>query len=64
MTRKWKDSIIELLKQNSEGMTISDISQECNISRQTVSLVLAELQGGNKIRIRRVAAAKLHYWVE
>ncbi len=62
MSSQWKGKIIELLKSHPDGLTVSDISKKCNISRTTASLVLAELRGAKEIRIRNVAAAKLHYW--
>ncbi len=62
MSSQWKEEIIELLKSHPDGLTVGDISKKCGISRTTASLVLAELQGAQEIRIRNVAAAKLHYW--
>ena len=56
-----KEAIINLLKKNTDGLTISDISKILGFSRNTVSVYLAELKGGNKIRIRSVGIAKLHY---
>lgn len=58
----WKEQITELLKKHPEGLTIKDFAIMANTSRHTVALALAELKGENKIIIRRVAAAKLHYW--
>ncbi len=62
MSSQWKGKITELLKSHPDGLTVSDVSKKCGISRTTASLVLAELQGAQEIRIRNVAAAKLHYW--
>lgn len=58
-----KDLVIELLKKNVDGLTIIEISRELKISRNTVAIVLAELKGAEKIRIRPVGKAKLHYWI-
>ena len=58
----WKEQITEILKQHSEGLSIGDLAEKTNTSRHTVSLALAELKGEKKITIRKVAAAKLHYW--
>ena len=57
-----KELVIELLKKNSDGLTIIEISRALKISRNTVSIVLAELKGAEKVRIRPVGKAKLHYW--
>ena len=56
-----KEAILNLLKKNTDGLTISDISKILGFSRNTVSVYLAELKGGDKIRIRSVGIAKLHY---
>lgn len=57
-----KDLVINLLKKDREGLTIIDISKKLKISRNTVSIVLAELKGAEQIRIRPIGKAKLHYW--
>ena len=59
-----KESVIELLKKNSDGLTIVEISKLLNMSRNTASIALAELKGAEQIRIREVGRAKLHYWGE
>lgn len=58
----WKEKIIEVLKENSDGLTISEIARETNTTRHTASIALAELRGEGKIKIREVGNAKLHYW--
>lgn len=57
-----KESVKNLIKKNTDGLTIVDIAKKLKISRNTVSVVLAELKGAGKIRIRPVGIAKLHYW--
>jgi predicted ArsR family transcriptional regulator len=57
-----KERVIELLKENTDGLTIIGIAEELGISRNTVPVILAELKGANTIRIRPVGKAKLHYW--
>ena len=57
-----KEMVVELLKKNTEGLTIIEISRELKISRNTVAVVLAELKGAEQIRIRPIGRAKLHYW--
>lgn len=57
-----KERVIKLLKKNRDGLTIKEIAQALKISRNTVPVILAELKGANKIRIRPVGKAKLHYW--
>ncbi|MGA2130616.1 MAG: HTH domain-containing protein [Candidatus Pacearchaeota archaeon] len=57
-----KEMVVELLKKNSMGLTIVEISKLLKISRNTVAIVLAELKGEGVITIRPVGKAKLHYW--
>ena len=61
--RKSKKELVEnLLKKNTDGLTISEIAQMLKIARNTVSVALAEFKGAGRIRIREVGMAKLHYW--
>ena len=62
MRKSKKEVVVELLRRNSDGLTIMEISQQLKISRNTVSVALAELKGAELVRIRRVGMAKLHYW--
>ncbi|MDO8509065.1 MAG: helix-turn-helix domain-containing protein [Nanoarchaeota archaeon] len=62
MQKSKKELVINVLKKNNEGLTITEISSSVKISRNTVAVVLAELKGGNLIRIRPIGKAKLHYW--
>lgn len=62
MQKSKKDLVTELLKKDTEGLTTVEIAKKLKISRNTVAVVLAELKGANKIRIRPVGIAKLHYW--
>jgi len=57
-----KELVIEVLKKNSDGLTIIEISKKLKISRNTVAVALAELKGAELIRIRPIGKAKLHYW--
>ncbi|MBT7402667.1 HTH domain-containing protein [Candidatus Woesearchaeota archaeon] len=53
--------ILALLRKNTDGLTIQEIARALKISRNTVPVILAELKGANKIRVRPVGKAKLHY---
>jgi DNA-binding transcriptional regulator LsrR (DeoR family) len=57
-----KDLVANLLRKDTEGLTVVEIAQKLSISRNTVSVALAELKGADLIRIRPVGIAKLHYW--
>ena len=56
-----KQLIVDLLKKNRDGLTVIEISKLLKFSRNTVAVYLAELRGENKIRVREVGMAKLHY---
>jgi DNA-binding NarL/FixJ family response regulator len=53
--------ILALLRKDTDGLTIQEIARALKISRNTVPVILAELKGANKIRVRPVGKAKLHY---
>lgn len=57
-----KELVASHLKKHPEGLTIVDIARALNLSRNTISVALAELLGANLIWIRPVGVAKLHYW--
>jgi len=57
-----REYVCELLKKNSDGLTIADISKLLGVSRNTVAVALAELRGAGLIRLREIGMAKLHYW--
>jgi len=59
-----KEDVTALLKKNSEGLTLIEISKMLSISRNAVAIVIAELKGAEKIRIREIGKAKLIYWGE
>jgi Mn-dependent DtxR family transcriptional regulator len=62
MSRTKKEEVVGLLRKNLDGLTIVEISKLLKISRNTVTVVLAELKGAELIRIRPIGKAKLHYW--
>jgi len=57
----YKDKVIELLRTNNRGLTISGISRRLRISRHTVTVTLAALYGEGLITVRHVGMAKLIY---
>ena len=58
------DQLTKLLRKNTQGLTVKEISHMLRISRNTAAVALAELKGAELIRIRPVGIAKLHYWKE
>ena len=57
-----KELVSNLLKKDKDGLTIIEIATKLKISRNTVTIALAELKGEGKLRIRPIGKAKLHYW--
>lgn len=62
MSEEKKEAVIALLKKNTDGLTVIEISKLAGISRNTVAVVLAELKGAELIRVREIGKAKLNYW--
>ena len=63
MRKEKKEVVVELLRRNTDGLTVTYIAKSLRISRNTVAVALAELKGEGRIRIRPVGIAKLHYWI-
>ena len=58
-----KESVIQLLKENNDGLLIIDIAKKLKLSRNTIRVILAELMGAKLIRVRLLGKYKLNYWV-
>ena len=63
MSEENKKEVINLLKKSSDGLTIVEMAEMLKFSRNTISLILAELKGAELVRIRPIGKAKLHYWM-
>ena len=55
------ERIVDLLKKDKAGLTIAYISRLLWISRNTVVVSLALLQGARQINIRRIGMAKVYF---
>lgn len=62
MRESKKNLVIKLLKKNTDGLTVIEISKILKISRNTTAVALAELKGAELIRVRPIGMAKLNYW--
>ena len=62
MRESKKNIVIKLLKKNTDGLTVIEISKILKISRNTTAVALAELKGAELIRVRPIGMAKLNYW--
>lgn len=61
---KTKRKILEFLADHPRGATISEISDQVGLSRQTASKYLEVLRAEDKLEQREVGRAKLHYLVQ
>ena len=52
--------IVDLLKKNKEGITITEVVSKSDFSRSTVRTILARLEGAEKIKFRRIGMAKVY----
>jgi len=57
-----KEQVEKLLKGDTDGLSILEIADFLKISRNSVPVILAELKGEGKIRIRPIGRVKLYYW--
>ncbi len=57
----FRDSLIEVLKEHPEGLTIQDLSKIMKSHRQTVTKYILWLDGAGEIYRRRIGAVTLHY---
>jgi len=58
---KTRQRIIAELRKRPEGMTIIEISEQTNLSRQTASKYVLALISEGTVKIRKVGPAKLCY---
>lgn len=54
------DKIVQILKDNELGLTITDLVDKIKLSRATIRTMLARLEGAGKIKFRKVGMAKIY----
>jgi DNA-binding transcriptional regulator GbsR (MarR family) len=52
--------IVSILKVNTEGLTITEIVYKTKQGRSAVRTALANLEGGNRVSIKKIGMAKLY----
>lgn len=57
-----RKKILNELKSNSKGYTVSELSKKMKVSRNTIANCFAYLEGAGKVEIRKTGMAKIHYW--
>ena len=55
------EEIKEILKFDSRGLTIQELSEKTNVSRITTAMALMKLEGARLIEVRVIGNCKLHY---
>lgn len=53
--------ILEELKKESSGITLSDLADKLKVHRHTLTKYVYKLEGAEKIRVRKIGIAKLCY---
>lgn len=59
-----REKILEVLSQNSNGLTILDVARHVGAHRHTVTKYIYELVGANVVRMRKISSAKVCYLTE
>jgi len=57
---KEKEIIVNILENNDEGVTITELIRISNLSKSAVRTILAELRGAKKVKFRRIGMAKVY----
>ena len=53
--------IEKILKNDTRGLTIQELSEKTKVSRITTAMALMRLEGEKKIDVRVIGNCKLHY---
>ena len=59
--QKVVDEIKRILKKDTRGLTIQELSEKTKVSRITASMALMKLEGQGAVDIRVIGNCKLHY---
>ena len=62
MRKEKRDLVVNLLKKNTDGLTVIEIANTLKISRNTAAVALSELKRAELIRVRPIGMARLNYW--
>jgi len=56
------EKIKEILRKDTRGLTIQELSEQTNVSRITAAMALMKIEGAGLIDVRVIGNCKLHYW--
>lgn len=60
----FRNRLLSILRNHSEGLTIADLAKITKSHRQTVTKYILWLEGAGEIHRRRIGAVTLHYLKE
>jgi len=55
------EEIKEILRKDTRGLTIQELSESTKVSRITAAMALMKLEGAGMITVRVIGNCKLHY---
>ena len=55
------EQIKQILKEDTRGLTIQELSEKTKVSRITAAMALMKLEGAGLIDVRVIGNCKLHY---
>ncbi len=55
-----EEGLMKILKDSKDGMTITDLVKSAGLSRSTVRVALARLEGGKKVSYKNIGMAKVY----
>ena len=56
--------VVELLRRMDDGLTITKIVTLSRFSRSTIRVILARLEGADRVSFREIGMAKVYHWEE
>ena len=59
-----KEQIVDLLRKSPQGLTNTDIKKHLKLSPYIIAIELAQLEGAEKLEVRKVGKARLNYLKE
>jgi len=58
------NKVIQILKENNQGLTITEIVELSVLNRSEVRIILARLEGAKRIYFRQIGMAKVYFLSE
>ena len=56
-----RKKLIQTLKENFHGLTITELVKESKLSRSAIIVELAKLEGAKEVSVRRAGMAKIYF---